>query len=66
MSLTENGKVDLLKLGLMFSDHVVTGNYLRDEFDDLFKELGIEPKQIQGSPEDVSSKFADYYRVIAD
>jgi starch synthase len=64
--LTDDGKVDLLKLGLMFSDHVVTGNYLRDEFDEIFKELGITPKQIQGSPEDVSSKFADYYRVIAE
>ncbi len=64
--LTDDGKVDLLKLGLMFSDHVVTGNYLRDEFDEIFKELGITPKQIQGSPEDVSSKFADYYRQIAE
>ena len=64
--LTENGKVDLMKLGLMFSDHVVTGNYLKDEFDDVFKALGIVPKQIQGSPEDVSQKFADYYRVIAE
>lgn len=64
--LTDNGKVDLLKLGLMFSDHVVTGNYLKEEFDEVFKELGVEPKQIQGSPEDVSRKFADYYRVIAE
>ena len=64
--LTENGKVDLLKLGLMYSDHVVTGNYLRNEFDDLFNDLGIVPKQIQGSPEDVSNKFSDYYRLIAD
>ncbi len=64
--LTDNGKVDLLKLGLMFSDHVVTGNYLKDEFDDVFKELNITPKQIQGSPEDVSNKFSDYYKVIAE
>ena len=64
--LTDNGKVDLLKLGLMHSDHVVTGNYLKDEFDEVFKELGVKPKQIQGSPEDVSNKFADYYRTIAD
>ncbi|MBO6523148.1 MAG: glycogen/starch synthase [Balneolaceae bacterium] len=64
--LTDNGKVDLLKLGLMFSDHVVTGNYLKDEFDEVFKELNITPKQIQGSPEDVSSKFSDYYKVIAE
>lgn len=64
--LTDNGKVDLLKLGLMFSDHVVTGNYLKDEFNEAFDELGIKPKQIQGSPEDVSSKFADYYRTLAE
>ena len=64
--LTDDGKVDLLKLGLMYSDHVVTGNYLRNEFDEIFKELGITPKQIQGSPEDVSSKFADYYRTLAE
>lgn len=64
--LTDGGKVDLLKLGLLYSDHVVTGNYLKSEFDEVFKELGIVPKQIQGSPEDVSSKFADYYRSLAD
>ena len=64
--LTDHGKVDLLKLGLMHSDHVVTGNYLKDEFDEVFKELGITPKQIQGSPEDVSNKFADYYKVITE
>lgn len=64
--LTDNGKVDLLKLGLMHSDHVVTGNYLKDEFDEVFKELGVKPEQIQGSPEDVSNKFADYYRTIAE
>ncbi|MEP4925875.1 MAG: glycogen/starch synthase, partial [Balneola sp.] len=57
--LTNNGKVDLLRLGLQFSDHVVTGNYLKDEFDETFKEVGITPYQIQGSPEDVSDKFAE-------
>ncbi|WP_018127500.1 glycogen/starch synthase [Balneola vulgaris] len=62
--LTDNGKVDLLRLGLKYSDHVVTGNYLRDEFDDAFKEFGITPDQIQGSPEDVSEKFAEYYNKI--
>lgn len=65
-SFSENGHVDLLKLGLKYSDHVVTGNYLKDEFDETFKELNITPKQIQGSPEDVSSKFSDYYRSILD
>tara|TARA_R110002072_G_scaffold301950_1_gene483034 strand:+ start:21709 stop:22506 length:798 start_codon:yes stop_codon:yes gene_type:complete len=63
--LTDNGKVDLLRLGLQFSDHVVTGNYLKDEFNEAFDELGIKPHQIQGSPEDVSDKFAEYYNKIA-
>lgn len=65
-SFSENGHIDLLKLGLRYSDHVVTGNYLKNEFDETFKELSINPKQIQGSPEDVSSKFSDYYRSILD
>ncbi len=60
-----DGKVDLLRLGLSWSDYVVTGNQLNGEFDDLFRELKIEPTKIQGSPEDVSAKFADYYREIA-
>ncbi len=63
--LTDNGKVDLLRLGLQFCDHVVTGNYLKDEFNDTFEELGVKPHQIQGSPEDVSDKFAEYYNKIA-
>jgi starch synthase len=62
--LSSNGKYDLLRIGLMFSDHVVTGNHLSSQFDDLFKELNINPTKIQGSPEDVSSKFADYYKEI--
>jgi len=62
--LSEDGKVDVLKLGLKYSDHVVTGNHLSDQFDDLFKELNIKPTKIQGSPEDVSQKFSDYYRTI--
>jgi len=65
-SLTENDKVDILKLGLQYSDHVVTGNHLTDQFDDMFKALEIKPSKIQGSPEDVSDKFAKYYREIAD
>lgn len=64
-SLVEDGSVNLLKTGLKYSDHVVTGNHLSDQFDDLFKELKIKPTKIQGSPEDVSKKFADYYRSIA-
>jgi starch synthase len=63
--LSTNGKYDLLRIGLMYSDHVVTGNHLSTQFDDLFKELNINPTKIQGSPEDVSTKFADYYKEIA-
>ena len=64
-SFVDDGKVDVLKTGLKYSDHVVTGNHLKDQFDDLFKELNIKPTKIQGSPEDVSKKFAEYYREIA-
>jgi len=64
-SLTEDGVVDMLKLGLRYSDHVVTGNHLKDQFDDLFEQLKIKPTKIQGSPEDVSKKFANYYREIS-
>lgn len=57
-------KIDFLKAGLNFSDYVVTGNELRDEFDQIFKELNIETTKIQGSPQDVSAKFSDFYRTI--
>lgn len=63
--LVKDGATDLLRLGLQYSDYVVTGNHLSDQFDDLFKELNIKPSKIQGSPEDVSSKFAEYYQEIA-
>jgi starch synthase len=63
-SLTEDGAVNMLKIGLKYSDHVVTGNHLTDQFDEIFKELNINPTKIQGSPEDVSKKFAQYYRDI--
>ncbi len=61
----EDGKVDLRKIGLQYSDAVVTGNQLTGQLDDLFDELGIEPTQIQGSPESVSNQFADYYDELA-
>jgi starch synthase len=64
-SFLDDGQVDILKTGLKYSDHVVTGNHLKDQFDDLFKELNIKPTKIQGSPEDVSKKFTEYYREIA-
>ena len=62
--LTDEGKVDLLKLGILYSDHVVTGNFLKDEFNDVFSELNVSPVKIQGAPEDVSIKFSDYYKTI--
>lgn len=65
-SLTDDdGAVDMLKIGLQYSDHIVTGNHLKDQFDDLFEQLKIKPTKIQGSPEDVSKKFANYYREIS-
>lgn len=63
--LVKDGKVDLRTIGLKYSDHVVTGNQLNDQLDDQFDELGITPTKIQGSPEDVSSQFAEYYEEIA-
>ncbi|MCH8568811.1 MAG: glycogen/starch synthase [Balneolales bacterium] len=63
-TITTDGKIDFLKAGLSYSDHVVTGNDIRTEFDNLFSEMGIESTKIQGSPQDVSSKFADFYRTI--
>jgi starch synthase len=64
-TMTVDDKVDLLQIGLKYSDHVVTGNHLSDQFDDIFKKLKIKPTKIQGSPEDVSTKFSEYYREIA-
>lgn len=63
--LLDDGKVDLRTLGLKYSDFVVTGNQLNDQLDDLFKKLNIKPTKIQGSPEDVSNRFAEYYNEIA-
>lgn len=60
-----NGQVDFVKAGLAFSDHVVTGNDLNDELDPLFEELNVTPDKIQGSPQDISAQFADYYNKIA-
>ncbi len=61
-----DGKVDFLKAGLAYADHVVTGNELGLELDATFKELGVKPDKIQGSPQDVSSQFADYYKKITE
>jgi starch synthase len=59
-----NGKVDFIRAGLAYADYVVTSNDIRNEFDDLFNELNITPTKIQGSPFDMSSKFADYYNSL--
>lgn len=58
-------KVDFIRAGLSYADFVVTSNDIRDEFDDLFQELNITPTKIQGSPFDMSSKFADFYNSLA-
>lgn len=64
--LNDEQKVDLRELGLRYADYVVTGNELNSELDDEFEKLGIEPDAIQGAPQDVSSKFADFYRSIVE
>lgn len=64
-NLIEGDNVDLRTLGLKYSDHVVTGNHITNELDDLFEQLGVSSTKIQGSPEDVSDKFAAYYDEIA-
>jgi len=64
--IVEDGKVDIRKIGLDYSDYVVTGNEITDQLDDLFKSMNIEARKIQGAPQDVSAKFADFYNEIAD
>jgi len=63
-SVLFDGKVDFLRAGLSYADHVVTGNELGSELDETFRSLDIDPDKIQGSPQDVSSQFADYYKKI--
>lgn len=61
-----NGKVDAVKAGVKYSDIVVTGNYVNDEYNEVFEQFGVKPHQVQGAPADVSQKFSDFYREIAD
>jgi starch synthase len=61
-----DGKVDPIKAGLKFADFIVTGNDIRGEVAELYGELGVTPEVIQGSPADISTKFAEYYRRIAE
>lgn len=63
-SYVQDGKVDVLDAGLRHSDVVVTGNELKDEFDAYFKKYNHKPTKIQGSPEDVSASFSDFYRQL--
>jgi starch synthase len=63
-SVMSDGKVDFLRAGLKYADYVVTGNELGSQLDPIFDELGIKPHKIQGAPQDVSQKFADYYREL--
>jgi len=63
-SVMSGGKVDFLRAGLKYADYVVTGNELGNQLDPIFDELGIKPHKIQGAPQDVSQKFADYYREL--
>jgi starch synthase len=63
--LADDHKVDLRKLGLQFSDYVVTGNRLNHQLDEEFEAMDIKPERIQGSPEKVSDKFARYYNEIS-
>lgn len=59
-----DGKIDTLRLGVKYSDFIVTGNDLNGELDHLFEEFGQKPTAIQGAPQDVSARFSDYYREI--
>jgi starch synthase len=63
-SVKTDGMVDPIRAGLKYADHVVTGNDMRDEVATLYGDLKITPEKIQGSPSDVSAKFADYYHGI--
>jgi starch synthase len=63
--LDEEGNIDLLKMGIKYADHVVTGNEITKQYDELFEQMGVTPTPIQGAPQDVSNKFSNFYREIA-
>lgn len=65
-SLLFDGQVDLLKTGISYADFIVTGNELENQLNDTFALIGKTPEKIQGAPQDVSAKFADYYRRITE
>lgn len=63
--IDQDGNIDLLKMGIKYADHVVTGNEITSQYDELFQEMGVTAKAVQGAPQDVSAKFAQFYREIA-
>jgi starch synthase len=65
-SVLTDGKVDPIKAGLRYADFVVTGNDIRNEVNEQYGELGVTPEVIQGSPADISTKFAEYYKRIVE
>lgn len=65
-SIKTEGLVDPIRAGLKYADYVVTGNDMRDELSTQFGDLGIDAEKIQGSPADISTKFAEYYKRISE
>ncbi len=65
-SVKTDGKVDPIRAGLKYADFVVTGNDMRNEIESQYGDLNIEYVKIQGSPSDVSAKFADYYNNLSN
>ena len=65
-SVKTDGRVDPIRAGLTYADFVVTGNDMRDEIQNQYADLNLSPEKIQGSPSDISAKFADYYKRITE
>lgn len=65
-SIKSDGKVDPIRAGLKYADFVVTGNDMRDEIETQYADLNVSYEKIQGSPSDVSAKFADYYNRLKE
>jgi starch synthase len=65
-SVKTEGEVDPIRAGLKYADFVVTGNDMRDEIETQYGDLNVKYEKIQGSPSDVSTKFAEYYKRISE
>lgn len=63
--LLTDGKLDFVKAGVKYADHIVTGNYVGAEYNSIFEQFGKTPVVIQGAPADVSQKFSEFYKEIA-